>query len=103
MSMNLKEQILDILKEDYTDEINRIDKCQYLYFSNIAEKIAKGLKKRGIGANTGVHPDFRSCSKCLVFHEAPRHERCQSCKSFSNFISAEKVCSRCGSHIGGKS
>ena len=90
----IKQKILDILKDDYTTDIGEINKCKYLEISKYAEKIARGLKREGF--HFGIHPDFRSCSKCNSFHEAPHHENCQTCKGFSNFTASEDVCSKCG-------
>ena len=68
--------------------------------SNIADFLTNELVKSGITIGH-IHPDFKSCSKCIVFHEAPHHEQCLTCDNMSNFKSAEKICSRCGNHIGG--
>ena len=98
--INIKNTIMDILKDEYTDEIGELSPCKYLNISRIVDKAIGGLKDRGVVfKNVGIHPDFRSCSKCTVFHESPHHKQCEGCHNFSHFVPAEKVCSRCGGNI----
>ena len=100
MKLNTKKIIMGILKDEYVDEIGRISPGKYLNISRIADKIARGLKDENIMLkNEGIHPDFRSCSKCDIFHESPHHDRCEKCNDFSNFVPAEKICSHCGGNI----
>ena len=94
----LKQKIEHILiRYNCSKEFTRISNRE---IPNVADFLASELAKSGITIGC-IHPDFKSCSKCIVFHEAPHHEQCLACDNMSNFKPAEKTCSRCGNHIGG--
>lgn len=94
----LKQKIEHILiRYNCSEEFTRISNRE---IPNVADFLANELAKSGITIGR-IHPDFKSCSKCIVFHEAPHHEQCLACDNMSNFKPAEKTCSRCGNHIGG--
>lgn len=86
-----------VFKCMYKNKLDCLDKESVdLLVSSISSELIDS------GITFGVlHSDFRSCAKCLTFNEAPHHEKCLSCRGFSNFESAFEICPECGNSIKG--